>query len=274
MSQTAMSQLESNTSEGSAADRYGFLGNLGKLLVSGIRSPFVWLPFLAIAALTVFFRMTDADTVLVEPFYVNSGNRVVDHWPMMFVQPWKALYDWGYYPAWFLGCGGLLVWLASFRWTKLEPWRDPGLFCGLVFIIGPGIIINGVLKPYWGRPRPNAIVQFGGEREFLKVWEWGGWQDESSFPSGHASTGFYLMVPAFVCYRRRRKLALAFLVLGIVCGIAIGLARVVAGGHFPSDILWAGGIVYFTALFLAVPFRFGGGSPSAVAKCLPAARGI
>jgi membrane-associated phospholipid phosphatase len=31
----------------------------------------------------------------------------------------------------------------------------------------------------------------------------------------------------------------------------------VAGGHFPSDVLWAGGIIYFAALLLAAPFRFG-----------------
>jgi len=31
----------------------------------------------------------------------------------------------------------------------------------------------------------------------------------------------------------------------------------VAGGHFPSDVLFAGAIVYFTALALAAPFRFG-----------------
>ncbi len=274
MSRIAMSQIEPNTPEDSTANYRGTLGSLAKLAISGIRSPFVWLPLLILVGLTIFFRTTDADTALVQPFYVSSGCRVIDHWPMMFAYPWKALYDWGYYPAWILGCGGLAVWLASFRWTKLKPWRDPGLYYGLVFIIGPGIIVNGMLKPYWGRPRPNAIVQFGGEREFLKVWEWGGWQDESSFPSGHASTGFYLMVPAFVYYRRRRGLALAFVLLGILSGITIGIARIVAGGHFPSDILWAGGVVYFTALFLAIPFRFGSPPTPAVAQCLSGSREI
>ncbi len=272
MPRIAMSELESNTPEDSAVECRGTLGDLGKMALSVIRSPFVWMPLLALAALTIVFRATDADTTLVQPFYVgnSAGNHFADHWPMMLVYPWKALYDWGYYPAWLLGCGGLVIWMASFRWTKLEPWRDPGLFYGLVFIIGPGIIVNGVLKPYWGRPRPNAIVQFGGEREFLKVWEWGGWQDESSFPSGHASTGFYLMAPAFVYYRRRRGLALAFLMLGLASGVVIGLARVVTGGHFPSDILWAGGIVYFTALIVATPFRFGLSPTRDVPKHTPA----
>jgi membrane-associated PAP2 superfamily phosphatase len=69
--------------------------------------------------------------------------------------------------------------------------------------------------------------------------------------------GFYLMTPAFVFYRRRPSLALAFMVLGLAAGGVLGLTRVVAGGHFPSDVVWAGGLVYFTALALAVPFKFG-----------------
>ena len=69
--------------------------------------------------------------------------------------------------------------------------------------------------------------------------------------------GFYFMAPAFVCWRRRPCLALAFLLLGLSGGAVIGLARMVSGSHFPSDVLWAGGIVYYTALTLAAPFRFG-----------------
>ncbi len=43
----------------------------------------------------------------------------------------------------------------------------------------------------------------------------------------------------------------------------MGLTRVVAGGHFPSDVLWAGGLIYFTALAIAAPFQFGRQSPPA-----------
>jgi membrane-associated PAP2 superfamily phosphatase len=73
--------------------------------------------------------------------------------------------------------------------------------------------------------------------------------------------GFYLMVPAFLCYRRRPGLAAGFLLLGLASGTVMGIARIVAGCHFPSDVLWAGGVVYFTALVLAAPFRFGLGAP-------------
>jgi membrane-associated PAP2 superfamily phosphatase len=254
-----MCQVEPEFPGRPTAKRRGILGILGRNAIAVISEPAVWIPALILLALTVVFRLTDADMAAVRPFFAGNATsgEFTDRWPLMTSYPWKALYDWGVYPAWIIGCGGLIVWIASFCCQSLEKWRDQGLFYGLVLIVGPGLIVNVVLKPYWGRPRPNAVVSFGGQRDFLPVWQWGRGQDESSFPSGHASTGFYLMVPAFVYYRRRPRVALAFLLLGLFSGSIIGLARIVAGGHFPSDVVWAGGFVYFTALAIAAPFKFG-----------------
>jgi membrane-associated PAP2 superfamily phosphatase len=240
-------------------DRRGVLGILGKKATSTLCLPAVWIPLLVLIVLTIVFRLTNADVALVRPFFAGHevGDELRDRWPMMTTYPWKALYDWGVYPAWILGVGGLVVRIASFFWLKLRRWQDEGLFYGLLLIVGPGIIVNGIVKPYWDRPRPNAIISFGGQREFVPVGQLGRGQEESSFPSGHASMGFYLMAPAFVYYRRRRRVALAFLLLGLISGGVIGLARVVAGAHFPSDVVWAGGLVYFSALAISSPFKFG-----------------
>ena len=225
-------------------------------LVSVCRRPAVWIPAAVLAAATVLFWCTDLDVAIVRLFYSRDPSRG-GHFPLTFAQPWKMLYDWGVYPAWILGGGGMVVWIASFFWAKLKDWRDPGLFLALLLIVGPGILVNWVFKPCWCRPRPHTTRPFGGPREFLPVWQFGSGDDDFSFPSGHAATGFYLMAPAFVCYRRRPWLAAAFLLFGLAAGAVIGLARIAAGGHFPSDVLWSGGIVYFTALALAAPFRFG-----------------
>lgn len=237
-------------------------------LLSVFRSPVVWVPAVVLVVATAVFRWAsfdgkNLDLAMVEPFFARdaSGQDLDARWPMRLVQPWEMLYYWGVYPAWIMGCGGIVVWIVSFFWKKLERWRDPGLFLALLLIVGPGIVVNVLFKPYWSRPRPHATVPFGGEREFLLVWQRGSGQEDSSFPSGHAAMGFYLMAPALVCYRRQPRLAAAFLLLGLASGTVIGLARMVAGCHFPSDVLWAGGLVYFTALLLAAPFRFGLGKP-------------
>jgi lipid A 4'-phosphatase len=234
------------------------MGKAFKHVWAFLRCPAVWIPAGVLAAGTALFWWTDADLALVRPFFSSEGGQNSNgHWPLTFQQPWRMLYYRGEFPAWFVACAGLTAWVASFFWKKLERWRDPGLFLGLLLIIGPGVLVNLVFKPCWNRPRPRVTRPFGGDREFVPVWQRGWVKEDASFPSGHAAMGFYLMAPAFVCYRRRPWLAAGFLLLGLGSGAIIGLARIVSGSHFPSDVLWSGGIVYFTGLLLALPFRFG-----------------
>jgi lipid A 4'-phosphatase len=227
--------------------------------ISAIKKPAVWIPLLILIAATVVFRFTDIDILLSRPFFVSETGSVKSetHWPLRFAEPWKTLYDYGVYPAWIIGIVGIQVFWTSFVWEKLKPFRDAGLFFALMLALGPGLLVNGILKPYWGRPRPYRIIPFGGTDQYLPVGQIAKEPGGASFPSGHASMGFYLMAPAFVLYRRRPWLAALFLALGLGGGIFMGLARIVAGGHFASDVLWSAGVVYFTGLGLAALFRFG-----------------
>ncbi len=224
---------------------------------AAVRRPAVWIPAAVLAVGTALFWTTDLDVALMQPFCSAEGATLAERWPRIDSQFWQALYDWGIYPAWFLGVGGLIAWVVSFFWPRIVSWRDPGLFYALLLLVGPGIIINGVFKPCWDRPRPKDTAPLGGLRDFLPPGQFGRVDTDASFPSGHASMGFYLMAPAFVLYRRRRRLAAAFLLLGIAAGATVGLTRMAVGCHFPSDVLWSGGIVYYCGLALAAPFRFG-----------------
>ncbi|MCF6187602.1 MAG: phosphatase PAP2 family protein, partial [Desulfobulbaceae bacterium] len=82
----------------------------------------------------------------------------------------------------------------------------------------------------------------------------------ASFPSGHASIAFYTLGPWFILREKRRKAAAVFLFFGIGFGAAVGLARMLQGGHFLSDVLWAGGIVYLVGGILALIFPPAAGS--------------
>ena len=130
-------------------------------LISPLGYAAVWIPAVALAAATLVFWCTDLDLSMVRPFF--SGDPAADiavRFPLGTQQPWKSLHDWGVYPALLLGCGGIVVWVVSFFWLKIESWRDPGLFFALVLIVGPGLLVNCVFKPFWSRPRPHALSEF------------------------------------------------------------------------------------------------------------------
>jgi len=200
---------------------------------------------------TLLLCLTGADVALSRQFYGGLDT----NWPFLNAQPWRGIYDFGVYPGLALGIGGLIVALAAPFFQKLRPWGKAGCFLALALSLGPGLIVNGVLKPQWGRPRPSQVAAFGGDREYLPVWVRGPDTNGKSFPCGHASIGFFLMLPAFLVYRRRPRLARAFFGLGLAYGGVLGLTRVVQGRHFPSDVLWSAACVYFCGLALYVLLR-------------------
>ena len=60
----------------------------------------------------------------------------------------------------------------------------------------------------------------------------------------------YCGLPAFVLWRRNRKLAWRFVALGLALGSAIGLGRVAWGAHWVSDVIWSAGFIYITGLIV------------------------
>jgi membrane-associated PAP2 superfamily phosphatase len=133
-------------------------------------------------------------------------------------------------------------------------WRRRGLMLSLVMVAGVGALVNGVFKEHWGRARPVTVDSFGGNRSFTPVWMPSDeCRSNCSFVSGHAATGFALMgVGALATLRARRRWCL----IGIGAGLLIGLGRIAQGGHFLSDVIFAGLAVWASvALFRALWLR-------------------
>jgi membrane-associated PAP2 superfamily phosphatase len=154
------------------------------------------------------------------------------------------------WPALAFGFGGLALSLLALSWQRLRPYAGAGLFLFGVFALGPGLLVNVVLKQSWCRPRPNQILEFGGDQQFVPVLSLGNSGTAGSFPSGHAAVSFYLFVPAFLLYARHRAWAIVFILLGLVGGFLVGIGRMAQADHFPSDILWSAGVVYFSGWLL------------------------
>lgn len=196
-------------------------------------------------AATAVIAATGADMAIASHFHTSGG------WPVGRQFPWGLLYQIDRYPGAALAIIGLCAACSSSLRPEWRNWRRKGLFLVLLLALGPGLMVNVVLKDHWGRPRPREVVQLGGTEQFLQPWQPGTNVQGRSFPSGHASAAFYLSAPFFIYRRRKKQLARRWLVGGVVFGLLMGYARLAQGGHFLSDIIWAWGIVYLTGLLLA-----------------------
>ena len=103
------------------------------------------------------------------------------------------------------------------------------------------LVVNLLLKNMWGRARPNDILPFGGEESFTPWYKISdSCASNCSFVSGDASVGFLLIVFYFITKKY------IYIYLGVGLGALLGVIRVVAGGHFFSDIVFSQIVVTFS----------------------------
>ena len=208
------------------------------------------IPLLSVAATTVALQAAGADLAVAALFYVPGAG-----WPQGGREPWEFLYRYGNIPAFALGALGVIAFALGFFVERLRRYRAAALFVVAFLALGPGLIVNTVFKDHWGRPRPADIVQFGGTEVFRPFWSPGGQGQGRSFPSGHAAIGFFVLAPFFVFRKTSPGRARRALAAGLLYGALMGLARMIQGGHFLTDVIWSGILVYLTGLSLYYLFR-------------------
>jgi lipid A 4'-phosphatase len=116
------------------------------------------------------------------------------------------------------------------------------LFLVITLAVGPGLITNTLLKDHWGRPRPIDITEFGGNGQFIPWWDpRGDCPNNCSFIAGEPSGAFWTLAPAALAPPQWRLLAYGG---ALAFGAAIGLLRIAGGGHFFTDVVFAGVVMY------------------------------
>jgi lipid A 4'-phosphatase len=203
-------------------------------------------PLLIALALTAWARFSGFDLGIQKLIYESGGGG----WSLGKVPLWKCLYQWGTIPAAAVAFSALALYFLSWTLERFLIWRKVFLFIVLSIVIGPGIITNGLVKEYWGRPRPRDVIEFGGKDAFEPVFAIDLTSGGASFPCGHATMGFFFLGGYFLLRRHRVGLARGFLLGGISYGSLIGLARMAQGGHFFTDVIWAGLICYVVPMGL------------------------
>jgi membrane-associated PAP2 superfamily phosphatase len=129
------------------------------------------------------------------------------------------------------------------------------LFLIATMVIGPGLLVNLGLKDHWGRPRPIDVTQFGGDQHFVAWWDpRGDCPKNCSFVSGDVAGAAWTLAPAALAPPQWHALA-----YGAALALTAGMAtyRVMAGGHFVSDTIFAGVFTFLIVwLFYQLIYRW------------------
>lgn len=118
---------------------------------------------------------------------------------------------------------------------------EPFEVSALAYILGPGILVNGVFKEYSGRARPYRIEEFGGSKDFSAAFQIADQcATNCSFTSGEAAGSAAMFFTVALILKASNLAGIKYVVLYTTVAIiaVIGMIlRLVMGGHFASDIL-------------------------------------
>jgi len=200
-----------------------------------------WIELLILTALvcltTPVFWLTDLDHKVAALFYQRDSENTP--WPQQEWWLWRTLFRYAFVFVMVVIVAALLVIVSGYFLPDIKQWRRPAIFILLAVALGPGLVVNLIFKDHWGRPRPLHISEFGGTNDYIPPLQIG-YTPHKSFPCGHCSVGFAFFALYFLSRKRKRF----YLIFTMVAGLTMGLARMSAGGHFISDILWSGYLVF------------------------------
>ncbi len=116
----------------------------------------------------------------------------------------------------------------------------------LVFLLattGGGLVVSTALKEFFARPRPDIVPHLTHV-------------STAGFPSGHAmlSTVVYLTLGMLLaCRVSERSLKLYFVAVALLITFLVGISRIYAGVHYPTDVLagWSAGLAWAVLCGLA-----------------------
>jgi membrane-associated phospholipid phosphatase len=141
----------------------------------------------------------------------------------------------------------IVVVVVKMFWPKRPTFMTShaALFLILTLVLGPGLLVNAVLKDHWARPRPGMVTEFGGTMPFKPWWDpRGACATNCSFVSGETSSATWLAAPALLVPPPWRYVALGGVA---IYAASIAFMRVLLGGHFLSDVIFS---AIFTGLVI------------------------
>ena len=208
--------------------------------------------FVLMALVTSMFWVTDLDIQVARYFYHPENQ---DAWFEGDYFLWDLFYQLGPVISITIAVGSIFIIMLSGMRKKWNHLRVKAVFILICFVVGPGLIVNALFKDHWERPRPAQVAALGGTEAYVPPLMFNASGNGKSFPSGHSSVGFALIAFYFLFRKKHLVLARLALALSLVIGSFLGAARIAAGGHFLSDVLWSAFITFLVSLGFYTLFK-------------------
>jgi len=131
-------------------------------------------------------------------------------------------------------------------------------FAAALYLLGPGLLVDVLLKPLWGRARPAQVTDFGGSLAFSPPHVLSHQcTSNCSFVAGEMAGAVALAVVLFLVVDRmkgRITLSQQRIAQGLILLVPlfVGVQRIAAGRHFLSDVLLSTIFVLLCAVLLKV----------------------
>ena len=202
---------------------------------------FVLAILVVVASSAVFYAFPGLDLTVTAWFYdADEGFALQNSAPLLMLRTSAE---------WLMRAVILIALIQIARCAWMRRASRPALWLVACLLAGPGLLVNGILKAYWGRPRPRQTDLFGGDAPYQKVWVVSDWCERNcSFVSGEASSAVWLVAAAFLVPRPYRA---ATATLAAIYAAAVSFNRVAFGGHYLSDIVLAWSLCALVFLGLA-----------------------
>lgn len=193
------------------------------------------------AAVAILFTVFPAWDVAITALFWDASHRYFPLAAQGWAQTARAL---GNYIPWAFAAPAFAALVLKFIFPRRRMFMSAraAVLLALTMALGPGLIVNGLLKQQWGRPRPVHVETFGGKAEFKPWYETDGTcPGNCSFVSGEGALGFWMVAPASLA--PPGPLRAVALGAAVVFGAAAGGLRITFGGHFFTDVVFSGVLV-------------------------------